>query len=70
MKKNLLSYLGMTLLAIACVGMIGLIGANIEMADASIKVFQFKNIFLGVMKIAPLLLFSSFTFLIYQRIKK
>ncbi len=68
--KNYIAYLVLCGLIFLCLGIIGVIGANIEFVDVTINVLTFKNVFLGIIKLSPLLLLVSFIVLIFQKLDK
>lgn len=67
--KKIFALIGFVICLVLLIGLVGMIGANMEMNDVSIIIFSFKNVFLGMLKVSPLLLVLSFLIILYKEVK-
>jgi len=62
----------LTLVSLVAISLffLGIIGANLNFDQISIEVLSFKNLFLGITKIMPLILLTGFIMIIQKELNK
>lgn len=68
--NKLLMYLIIILLSFMCLFIVGFIGSGIALEAITMDVLSFKNVFLGIMKLSPLLVIIGIMSILVQKNKK
>lgn len=68
-KTKVVLILSLVLLISISLIIVGTIGANIEFSEVSLQVLSIKNLFLGMIKLMPLIFIISIIFLIYKHLE-
>jgi len=66
--KRIILIIALGLLVALSLLILGTIGANINFEGITLNVLNFKNLFLGMTKIVPLILFIGFIILIQREL--